>query len=179
MDSKSISLIGFMCAGKSSVGRALAERLGRIFIETDAVIEERAGMPIAEIFALKGEATFRELESEVVREVCARRDAVIACGGGVPLRDANVATLRDNTVVVYVDVTAEHVIGRLGPPSNLRPLLSGPNREEQARELLAARRPCYLQAADIVVDSDELTVQQVATIVDAQLKDYERTHTQE
>ena len=179
MCSRSISLIGFMCAGKSSVGRALAERLGRSFIETDAVIEERAGMSIAEIFAEKGEAAFRELESEVVREACARKDAVIACGGGVPLRDVNVAALRDNTVVVYLDVTAEHVIGRLGPPSNVRPLLSGPNREMRARELLAARRPRYVQAADIVVDSDELTVQQVVTTIEELLKNYERTHSQE
>ncbi len=179
MGSKSISLIGFMCAGKSSVGRALAEHLGRSFVETDAVVEERANMSIAEIFASKGEEAFRELESEVVREVCVREDAVIACGGGVPLLDANVVALRDNTVVVYLDVTAEHVIDRLGPPSGLRPLLSGPNREEQARELLAARRPRYVRAADIVVDSDELTVQQVVTTVDALLKDYERTHSQE
>ncbi|MFW6056313.1 MAG: shikimate kinase, partial [Chloroflexota bacterium] len=161
------------------VGLALAEHMGLAFVETDAMIEERAGMTIAEIFDRKGEAAFRELESEVVREVSVSKGAVIACGGGVPLRDDNVEALRDNTVVVYLDVTAEKVIDRLGPPSNLRPLLSGPDREEHARELLAARRPQYVQAADIVVDSDELTVEQIVTTVDALLKDYERTHSQE
>jgi shikimate kinase len=174
-----VALIGFMCAGKSSVGRGLADKLGRRFVETDDIIEERAGTTIADIFATRGEEAFRQLESEVVRDVAGLDHAVIACGGGVPLREENVCALRQGAVVVYLDVSPEHVMRRLGPPSEVRPLLSGPDREERAGELLDARRPLYLGAADIVVDSDQLSVHEVVLRVADLLEEHERSHSQE
>jgi shikimate kinase len=174
-----VALVGFMCAGKSSVGRGLAEIFGLRFVETDDLVEQRAGVTIADIFAQSGEVEFRRLESEVVRDVADLDGVVIACGGGVPLREENVRALRRGARVVYLDVSPEHVVRRLGPPSDVRPLLSGPDREQRARELLAARRPLYLGAADIVVDSDELTVHQVVLRVAELLREHERTHSQE
>jgi len=174
-----VALIGFMCAGKSSVGRYLAERLQRTFVETDELIEKRTGMSIADIFALMGEEGFRRVEADVVREVATGQKTVIACGGGVPLREENVRALRQGTIVVYLDVTPEQVMERLGPLSSVRPLLAGPDREQRARELLAVRRPLYIEVADIVVPSDDLTIPQVAGRLTRLLKEYERTHREE
>lgn len=176
MAHSNVALIGFMCAGKSSVGRCLAERLQRTFVETDELIEQRAGMSVADIFATRGEEGFRRMEAEVVREAAARQNAVIACGGGVPLREENVQALKQSSVVVYLDVSPGQVMHRLGPRSDVRPLLAGSDRQGRARELLAVRRPLYIEAADIVVESDELTIPEAVKRVSRLLKEYERTH---
>ena len=86
----SIALIGFMGAGKTAVGKALSEKLGKEFIELDPLIIEKAGKPIPRIFTEDGEIAFRELEIEVTKEVSGKKNAVIACGGGVPLNKINI-----------------------------------------------------------------------------------------
>jgi len=179
MAHRNVALIGFMCAGKSSVGRLLAEKLEMHVVETDDLVEQRAGTSIADIFASRGEEEFRRLEAEVVRYASGLDDTVIACGGGVPLSEENVRVLREKSIVVYLDVSSDHVMDRLGPPSGVRPLLSGRDREKRARHLLAVRRPLYLRAADVVVESNGLTIHQVLGRVIDRLDEYERTHPQE
>ena len=92
----SIALIGFMGTGKTAVGQALAERLGKEFIETDTLIEVKAGRSIPEIFRRHGETAFRELEIEAIKEIAGRDNAVIACGGGVVLNKINIDRLAGN-----------------------------------------------------------------------------------
>ena len=170
MPRTSIALVGFMCAGKSTVGRLLAARLNKAFVETDALIEERAGMPVAQVFSTYGEARFREMEVEVVADVSARTNAVIACGGGVVLNHCNVDRLRAGAIVVYLDVSPVAVLQRLGPPSDVRPLLSGPDREERIVKLMQERRPAYLAAAELTVDASLMTPPEIAAEIEGSLR---------
>ena len=146
-----IALIGFMGSGKSTVGKRLARRLGREFVELDRLIEERAGKSIAEIFRERGEGGFRELEEELIKGVSeSMYDAVIACGGGAIVRPANVDRLRQSSHIVYLEVETATLQDRLAR-SRKRPLLDRPDRERVIEELHAARCPFYEAAADITV----------------------------
>jgi shikimate kinase len=164
-----VALVGFMGAGKSTVGRELAVRLGKTFVETDSLAEERAGMAVSDVFARQGEQYFRDLESAVVREVAGLRDCVIACGGGVVLRDDNVVALRASAVLVYLEASPQSVLDRLGPRSAVRPLLSGEERAQRVLELMSQRQPVYAAAADITVPTDGLRVDQVVRNVEERL----------
>ena len=173
MQRSNVALVGFMCAGKSVVGRRLASRLGKALVETDSVIEDRAGISIAEIFARWGEQRFRELEAEVVRDVSVGTDSVIACGGGVVLRPDNVACLKSGAVIVHLAASRDKVIERLGRPSGVRPLLSGSEREQRVTELLEYRGPFYSRAAELTVDTTELNVDEVVERIVESLGEHE------
>jgi len=157
----SIALIGFMGAGKTAVGRALAQRLGKDFLELDALIAEKAGKSIPEIFSQDGEIRFRELEIAVVKGVFARKNAVIACGGGVVLNWINIARLRQEGVTVYLLASPEAIVRRTAGDRG-RPLLEVADRTARIRELLAFRQPFYERAADITIDTSELSESDVA-----------------
>ncbi|MDQ3986410.1 MAG: shikimate kinase, partial [Actinomycetota bacterium] len=118
-----IVLVGFMGAGKTTVGRALATRLGLGFVDTDELVETRAGASVAEIFATGGEAAFRELEREVAAEVLVGEDRVVALGGGAIGDPATCAAL-EWTTVVHLDVGFNEAMKRVGTDA-ARPLLSG------------------------------------------------------
>ena len=109
-----VVLIGFMGTGKTAVGRALAARLGLAFVDTDAVVEERDGRPVARIFAEDGEERFRRLESEAVASAGDRDGTVIATGGGVVLRPENMARLRRHGMVVALRAAPEAIVARVG-----------------------------------------------------------------
>ncbi len=153
---RSLALIGFMGSGKTSVGRELARRLGWPFVDTDELVERRAGRPIPEIFARDGEAAFRALEREAVREAARLRPAVIACGGGVPLDPANVQELRRTCRLVLLEADLPTVLARVGGGEN-RPLLRG-DPEGRAQRLLVERTPRYREVADLAVDTSRLEV---------------------
>jgi len=165
-----VAVVGFMGAGKSTVGRELAARLGKTFVETDILVERRAGMSVSDVFARHGEAHFRDLESDVVREAAQSHDCVIACGGGVVLREENVAALKASSVMVYLEVAPQSVLSRIGPQSTVRPLLSGPDRERRVAELMEQRRSAYEAAADVTVATDGLAVEEVVRHVQELLK---------
>jgi shikimate kinase len=164
-----VFLVGFMGAGKSTVGRLLARRLGTDFIDLDEEIERRAGMSISEVFATRGEQGFRGLEAETLAEVADGPAAIVACGGGCVARDESRALLANaGTAVVYLEVTAEEALARVGDTSD-RPLLAVGDAPEAARTLLAARKALYGAVADVVVDTAGLTAEQVADAVVAAL----------
>jgi len=145
----SISLVGFMCSGKSAVGRRLATTLGLDFVETDALVEAAAGLAIRDIFELYGEEYFRGLEHAALDSATLRNDCVVACGGGVVTRQENISLLRERTTVVWLDVTVDQVVKRLRGQPDTRPLLAGPDPEGRAAAMLGERRPMYEAAADI------------------------------
>ncbi|MDR7416025.1 MAG: 3-dehydroquinate synthase [Armatimonadota bacterium] len=153
---RNIALIGFMGSGKTSVGRELARRLGWPFVDTDELVERRTGRSVPEIFVQDGEAAFRALEREAVREAARMRPAVIACGGGVPMDSANVRELRRTCRLVLLEADLETVLARVGGGEH-RPLLHG-DPEGRARQLLLERAPRYREVADLVVDTSGLTV---------------------
>lgn len=154
-------LIGFMGAGKTSVGKAYAKRYGIPLLDTDQLIEQEAGMTISRIFAEKGEAAFRTAETAVLQRLLAETDhAVISVGGGLPLLAANREILKQLGNVVFLRVRKETVLKRLAGDTT-RPLLMGDHVEEKVQELLAYRNPLYEQAAHVTVDVDGKTLRQI------------------
>src|SRR3990172_8967969 len=136
-----IVLTGFSGSGKSAVARLVAERLGWDVVDTDSLVEQAAGRPIADIFARDGEARFRELEAEAVRQACARERAVVSAGGGATLRPDSRRPLADGGFVVCLEARPGAVLQRLreGEAAE-RPLLAGPDPLSRIRELKAARQ---------------------------------------
>ena len=148
-----------MAVGKSAVGRNLAKRLGRRFVDLDRLIEKSAGMKVRQIFEQKGEAYFRQLEKQALAQVLAKDGQVIASGGGVVLDDDNLAMLREQTLLVGLSASTETILRRVGDRAT-RPLLKGADRRERIEELLKSRQARYAQA-HVTIDTGDLTLNQV------------------
>lgn len=140
-----VVLVGFMGAGKTTVGEALARRLGWRFVDVDRAVEQRAGAPIPELFAGAGEAAFRELEAEVARAALAEDEVVVATGGGWPSSAVGGwPSLPDGTLSVWLRVTAEEAVRRAGAEGlDRRPRLAAADPLAPAAELLAEREAAY------------------------------------
>lgn len=159
---KHVIMTGFMGAGKTTVGKALAEKQKVPFLDTDQLIEEKAGMTISRIFEIQGEEAFRKMETSVLEDLLKRNDqTVISVGGGLPLRNENRELLRKLGTVVYLQVKPETVLERL-KGDHTRPMLQGGDAGERVRSLLEYRTPLYQKAADLVVDVDDKTVSGIA-----------------
>jgi shikimate kinase len=152
--SRSIALTGMMGAGKTTVGRRLAEVLGRRAVDTDDELRRWTGRSIPELFAEHGEAGFRTLERQVVAELAKVPDLVLSLGGGVVLDDDNVASLLLSGVIVYLDVPVADLLARLQVAGEAadRPLLAG-DLEAELRATHAARQSRYREVADLTVDA--------------------------
>lgn len=159
-----LALIGFMGTGKSTVGRLLAELLHFEFIDTDELIEHRAGKSITEIFKQDGEPAFRQLERQLVAELAERRKVIISCGGGLAANQANLDALKTHALVVCLWSAPENIWQRVRHQTH-RPLLQDPNPLEKIKNLLAQRDSFYRQA-DVIVNTDlrspKAVTQQVA-----------------
>lgn len=137
-----IILCGFMGTGKTTVGRFVAARLGWRFVDTDRLIEQRAGQSVADIFANEGEAAFRARERELCAEISSWRRVIVATGGGIVLDPANRDALVRAGLAVCLDAPAEEIARRL-KHSRTRPLLAGPDRLTRIRDLMASRADAY------------------------------------
>jgi len=149
---RNVALIGFMGAGKTTVGAILAGILGFDFLDTDKVIEQRQGRRIADIFAHEGEPFFRGLESSLCAELEAADGKVIATGGGLPVNPANLASLHRHAFVVCLWASPETIYARVRTQHH-RPLLQTENPLESIRDLLARRTTAYREA-DLIVGVD-------------------------
>jgi shikimate kinase len=165
----SIALIGFMGTGKTAAGKALAERLGKEFIELDALLELKAGKTIPEIFQQDGEIAFRELEIGVTKDVSQRKNAVIACGGGVVLNKINIDRLKEESLIVYLTASPRVILKRTSGDEN-RPLLKTTERALRIRELLKFRKPFYERAADITINTSKLDITSVVEQIISKVK---------
>jgi shikimate kinase len=172
MRGRAIVLMGFMGTGKSEVGRRLAQRLGRSFVDTDQLVEERTRKRVATIFAEDGEPVFRRLEREAVAEAVGRGPAVIAVGGGAVLDPENVRCLREAGMLVYLTARPEIILGRVGDTAS-RPLLRDDPEGTIAR-LLEERGPIYADVADVTVDTSERTANEVVGEIQQALARSER-----
>lgn len=162
-DARNLILTGFMGTGKSAVGRLVAERLGRDFVDTDQLIESRTGRSIPELFAQHGEAHFRALEAELCRELAARQGLVIATGGWTLGAPANRTAMEASGLVVCLSAQVPAIIQRLGAPDG-RPKLQDPAWQARLVSLLTERQPTYL-SFPLRVDTTRRSVAQTAEAV--------------
>ena len=156
---KNIALTGFMAVGKSVVGRKLARRLKRSFIDLDKAVEDKEGMKVHEIFDRKGEAYFRRAEKQQLREILNQDEQVIATGGGVVTDKENLRLLKKRAFLVCLTAPPATLLQRAGTGGN-RPLLRGVNRHKRVEELLRQRERSYGQA-HVSIDTKGLSPDQV------------------
>ncbi len=159
-----------MGAGKTTVGRQLAKRLGRVFYDTDHEIVERTGVAIPTIFEIEGEDGFRRREAQTLRELTASDNVVLATGGGAVLREENRRCLHDTGWVVYLNVPPLLLYQRTRHDKN-RPLLQVANPLARLEELYALRDPLYRETAHLVVDGASLVA---SGIVNHLLREFKR-----
>ena len=169
-----LALVGFMGSGKSTVGRLVAQDLGFQFVDTDSLIEERAGISVAEIFATEGEAAFRQLERETILGLAKKERLVIATGGGAIMDPENLASLKSHALVVCLWANAESIHERTKHQTH-RPLLQGEDPLGAIRTMLAEREPVYKQA-DVIVNTELRPQREVVAQVRHQFeRSYEET----
>lgn len=169
---RNIALIGFMGVGKTTTSARLRDLLGMDEAETDALIIEREGRSITQIFAEKGEPYFRQVETQTILELQDRTGLIISCGGGVAMRQVNVDNLRKGSCIVLLTASPETILGRVGHSTD-RPLLNGHMNVEYIADLMEKRRPFYEAAADLTVatdgrSADEICVEIVQRIISLQ-----------
>jgi shikimate kinase len=161
---RAIVLIGFMGAGKSSVGRLLARMTGLARFDTDEMVGRRFGLTISEIFQTRGEEKFREAETDTLKELAGKGEAIIVTGGGIVLRPGNIELLRALGTIVHLRADDDTLFRRISRRST-RPLLRTENPRATVTELLGARLPLYASVADVEVDTSALTHDEVARLI--------------
>jgi len=159
-----------MGAGKTTIGRLLAQKLRLEFVDSDQEIEERTGADIPWIFDVEGEAGFRDREQRVIEELTQRDGILLATGGGVVMRPENRVALGGRGIVVYLYTSLEQQVARTGNDRH-RPLLQGVDPVQTLQDLMAVRDPLYREIADYVVETDGLTARSVAQKLGAMLLD--------
>lgn len=155
-----VVLCGMMGAGKTTVGIQLAKRIGKQFVDTDAVITQRYG-DIASIFASYGEAHFRKIEREVVTKLSSKSNLIISTGGGVVLEEKNTLALKQQGKIFFLRAKIPTLVNRLKKDTT-RPLLQGENLEDKLSHLLSSRAPIYESSSDYTIDVDGKTPSQIA-----------------
>jgi len=166
-------LIGYRCTGKTTIGEILAEKLGWPLVDTDTLVQERAGRSIQEIVAADGWADFRRREREVIADVAARDSQVISAGGGAVLDEENTRRLRETGRVILLTAAPETIWGRMQADSKTaaeRPDLTDSGGIAEVRNLLAERRPKYQAACHYEIQSDRFSPEETAGRILAWLK---------
>ena len=153
MQHSSIILVGPMGAGKSTIGRLLAVKLGYDFLDTDHVIEEKTGADIAWIFDVEGEAGFRDRETQVLKELSALSSTVVATGGGIVVREDNRRLLAKHSAVIYLKASLQQLVSRTAKDKK-RPLLQVEDPVAKIKSLLSEREAFYSEVSDYVVETD-------------------------
>lgn len=156
-----IVLVGFMGTGKTTVGKLLATQLNWSYVDTDEVIEQKTGMDISTIFKQQGEPFFRDIESEVIREIMLKSQQVISTGGGIVMREQNITAIKSNGIMVCLTATPDAIIERTKSDTK-RPLLQVDNPKKRIQELLSKRVPYYTQA-DITLDTSQVSPEEIVT----------------
>ena len=151
---KSIFLCGFMGCGKTTVGKILAARTGRDFIDMDKYIEEKENMTVSQIFEKHGEDYFRDLEHQVCKELSKKENLIVATGGGALTYKRNADIIRKNATVLFISVPIEIIADRLKNDTT-RPLLQREDRQQAMKELYDKRMPLYKDAATVIADGSQ------------------------
>ena len=154
-----IILVGFMGTGKSVVGKKLAAKLNKDFVESDDMIEAREKMPIRDIFEKKGEPYFRRVEKEVIKEASSRKNVVISAGGGAIVDEENFNNLKNSGTLICLKASTDTILKR-AKDLKTRPLLNVQDPKKRIEKLLKKREP-YYNKANFIIDTDNLSIEQV------------------
>lgn len=165
-----IFLIGFMGAGKSTIARTLQRELGFPLVEMDERIVQEQGMSINDIFAQYGEAHFRDIESQLVVDLGKQEPSVVSCGGGVVVRPENTQNMKKSGRIVLLKASPETIFERVKNSTD-RPILNGHMNVEYIAELMEKRRALYEEAADITIQTDGKTREQICEEIIGKLRD--------
>lgn len=161
-----IVLCGFMGCGKSTVGKNIARKSGKRFVDMDSFIEQKAGMSVSEIFEKYGEQGFRDMEHEACIELSREKNLIIASGGGALTFERNVEVFKQSDVIVLLDVSLDTIKLRLRDDKK-RPLLQRPDKDKAMAELYEKRLPLYKNAADVTVKGEETPLGTAFAVIDA------------
>ena len=159
-DGSNIVLIGFMGCGKSSVSRLMKDKYGMETVEMDQVIEQQEGMSISDIFRIHGEEYFRDAETKLLVDLQQKKNVIISCGGGAPLRPENVIEMKRNGTVYLLTAKPETIFHRVRN-SHSRPLLEQNKTVDHIAGLMAQRRDKYAAAADVVIHTDNRSISEI------------------
>ena len=162
-DGKNYVLIGYMGAGKTTVGKALARETGKRFLDTDELIVKQMNLTINDIFAKYGEPYFRNLETKLIENLLASvSDCVISCGGGLPMKEENRPLLKKLGTVIYLNVSETDILRRLRNDKT-RPLLQGPKEEVKVKihNMIELRDPVYKETAEVIIKTGRMNVSDV------------------
>jgi shikimate kinase len=162
---KALVLVGFMGAGKTTVGKLLAGKLSLKFVDTDELIENKAGMPVSEIFETCGEDRFRDMETEVLKDVVLKGDAIVSSGGGIVIREDNRKVLKNGAFVVYLKADATEILSRVSGERGKRPLLNVDDPQAEIERLLKTRQPLYENVSDIIVDTTNMDIIKITELI--------------
>lgn len=171
-----IFLVGMMGAGKSAVGRQLATRLHRVFVDTDHEIQSRTGVPVAVIFEVEGEAGFRRREEQVIDECSMQDGIVLATGGGALISPLTRSRLKQRGVTIYLHAKAHDLWLRTRNDRN-RPLLDCADPKQRLEDLLVAREPLYREVADLVIETGRPSVGRLVDSIVPQLAEFDAVRT--
>ncbi len=163
-----IVLIGYRCSGKTAVGKILARKLGRDFLDSDTLIEKEAGSSIQGFVSKKGWDLFRELEKTVIKKIAKKDNLVIATGGGIVMDEENVNNLKRNGCIVWLKANPDVIEDRMRKEQGsgrIRPSLTGSDPIEEIEHVLSLRTPLYEKAGDLMVDTSTYAPREVADLI--------------
>jgi shikimate kinase len=163
-----IVLIGYRCSGKTAVGEILANELGRDFLDTDALIEDRAGCSIEALISTRGWGYFREIEKGLVEEVLMRDNLIIATGGGVVMDEENVKNMKQSAWIIWLNGRPKVLKERMDKEQRSgksRPSLTGVDPLVEIEQVLSIRKPLYEQAGDLTIDTSSLSAREAAALI--------------
>ncbi|WP_338051150.1 shikimate kinase [Propionivibrio soli] len=166
-----VYLVGLMGAGKTTVGRLLAKKLGREFVDSDREIEARTGVTIPTIFEIEGEDGFRKREAQVIADLAQSSGKIIATGGGAVLRVENRANLKASGFVVYLNVPPHTLLERTRHDRN-RPLLQVADPLQKLKDLFLQRDPFYREVADLIIDGGRVSAQGILQLLTKELGEF-------
>jgi 3-dehydroquinate synthase len=169
-----IFLVGLMGSGKTTIGRALAKRLNKRFVDADHEIEARTGATIPWIFEIEGEASFRQREADVIRDLTAQEGIVLATGGGAVLNEQSRQFLKERGTVIYLRASVNSILQRTSHDRN-RPLLQTDDPKARIEELSQQRAPLYQEVAHIIIETGRPNVQSVVQTILGQLPNVSET----
>lgn len=165
-----IVLIGIGGSGKSTIGKLLAEKLGKKFMDMDNMVEEKLNISITQIVKTMGWEKFRNFESQLVDDLCKLNNVVVSSGGGVVIRDENIPKLKMNGILIWLKARIDTLVNRIGDGKN-RPILTNPIRiKEDLERIYAERETLYNKASNFSISTDNKTPQQVVEEIISYLK---------